>query len=320
MVHTLREYPFSLQRLFLTCSVALPLIVLCVGGDAAAAAPKQKSFPYPEAAVEALVKATRENDTKELMALFGPDSMPLVSTGDEIEDRQRREQFVTAYDEKNRLEAGPGGKVTLTIGNDDWPFPIPIVKTGNRWRFDTRAGRDEILSREIGENELSAIQVCLAIVDAQRDYADQARDRTGQPEYAQKLESTEGGKDGLYWETAQGGNPSPSPLGPLVARTRTEGYGQSTGMPAPYHGYLYKILKAQGAAATGGAYDFVVNGKMIGGFALLAYPASYGLSGVNSFIVSHEGIVYKQDLGKNTAQSAASMTLFNPDKTWKKVE
>jgi hypothetical protein len=318
MVHTVRENPFPLRRLFLTCLVALPLIVLCIRGDAAAAAPKQKTFPSTQAAVEALVKATRENDTKELMALFGPGSMPLVSSGDEIEDQQRREQFVKAYDEKNRLETGPGGKVTLTIGNDDWPFPIPVVKTGNRWRFDTRAGRDEILSREIGENELSAIQVCLAIADAQRDYADQARDRTGQPEYAQKLESMAGGKDGLYWEAAQGENPSP--LGPLVARARAEGYGQSAGMPAPYHGYLYKILKAQGAAATGGAYDFVVNGKMIGGFALLAYPASYGLSGVNSFIVSHEGAVYKKDLGKNTAQSAAAMTLFNPDKTWQKVE
>jgi hypothetical protein len=298
--------------------IALSLIMLCIGGEAAAATPKQKTFPSPQAAVEALVKATRENNTQELMALFGPGSMPLVSSGDEVEDRHHREQFVKAYDEKNRLETGPGGKVTLTIGNDDWPFPIPVVKTGNRWRFDTRAGRDEILSREIGENELSAIQVCLAIVDAQRDYADQSRDRTGQPEYAQKLESKEGGKDGLYWEAAQG--ESPSPLGPLVARARAEGYGQSAGMPAPYHGYLYKILKAQGPDAAGGACDYVVNGKMIGGFALLAYPASFGLSGVNSFIVSHEGVVYKKDLGRNTAQSAAAMTLFNPDKTWKKVE
>jgi hypothetical protein len=314
----LRSSPSFPRLLVLTCVIALTLTMLCIGGEAAAATPKQKTFPSPQAAVEALVKATRQNDTKELMVVFGPGSMPLVSSGDEIEDRHHREQFVKAYDEKNRLETGPGGKVILTIGNDDWPFPIPVVKTGNRWRFDTRAGRDEILSREIGENELSAIQVCLAIVDAQRDFADQARDRTGQPEYAQKLESTQGGKDGLYWEAAQG--ESPSPLGPLVARARTEGYGQSAGMPAPYHGYLYKIFKAQGAAATGGAYDFVINGKMIGGFALLAYPASFGLSGVNSFIVSHEGVVYKKDLGKNTAQSAASMTLFNPDKTWKKVE
>jgi hypothetical protein len=252
------------------------------------------------------------------MALFGPGSEPLVSSGDEIEDRYHREQFVKSYDEKNRLEAGAGGKVALTTGNDDWPFPIPIVKTGNRWRFDTRAGRDEILSREIGENELSAIQACLAIVDAQRDYADQKRDRAGQPEYAQNLEGKKGGNDGLYWEAAQG--ESPSPLGPLVARARAEGYGQSAGMPAPYHGYLYKILKAQGADATGGAYDFVVNGKMIGGFALLAYPANYGSSGVNSFIVSHEGAVYRKDLGKNTAKAAESMALFNPDKTWKKVE
>lgn len=268
--------------------------------------------------MQALVTATRENDTEELMALFGPGSKPLVSSGDEIEDRLRREQFVKSYGEKNRLEAGPGGKVTLYIGNDDWPFPIPVAKAGNRWRFDTRAGRDEILSREIGENELSAIQVCLAVVDAQRDYADLMRDRAGQPEYAQKLETTAGAKDGLYWDAAQG--ETPSPLGPLVARARAEGYGQSAGIPSPYHGYLYKIIKAQGADAAGGAVEYVVNGKMIGGFAFLAYPASYGFSGVNSFMVSHEGVVYKKDLGKSTSQSAASMMLFNPDKSWKKVE
>jgi hypothetical protein len=315
---TLRSNPSSLRRLLMACVVALVLIVPGTRDGAQAAAAKQKTFPSPEAAVEALVKATLENNTEELMALFGPGSKPLVSSGDEIEDQLRREQFVKAYGEKKRLESGPGGKVTLYIGNDDWPFPIPVVKTGNQWRFDTRAGRNEILSREIGENELSAIQVCLAITDAQRDYADQMRDRTGQSEYAQMLESTAGKKDGLYWEAAQGD--TPSPLGPLVAQTRTEGYGQSAGMPAPYHGYLYKILKAQGANATGGAYDYVVNGKMIGGFALLAYPASYGSSGVNSFIVSHEGVVYKKDLGRNTAKVAASLTLFNPDKTWKKVE
>lgn len=316
--YNLRESPFSLKRLFLICMVALPVIMLCIGAEASAAAPRQKSFPSPEAAIEALVKATLENNTEELLALFGPGSMPLVSSGDEIEDRHHREQFIKAYGDKNRLKAGAGGKVTLTIGNDDWPFPIPVVKTGNRWRFDTRAGRDEILSREIGENELSAIQVCLAITDAQRDFADQIRDRTGQPEYAQMLESTAGKRDGLYWEAAQG--ETPSPLGPLTARARAEGYGQPGGIPMPYHGYLYKILKAQGSNATGGAYDYVVNGKMIGGFALVAYPATYGSSGVNSFIVSHEGVVYRKDLGKNTAKTAPAMTAFDPDKTWKKVE
>ncbi len=314
---TMRSDPYFLRRLFLTFVIALPLIALGAREGAHAAEAKQKTFQSPEAAVAALVKATRENNTEELMTLFGPGSRPLVTSGDEIEDRYRREQFVKAYGEKNRLETGVGGKVTLYIGNDDWPFPIPVVKAGNGWRFDTRAGRDEILSREIGENELSAIQVCLAIVDAQRDYADQMRDRTGQPEYAQKLESTAGARDGLYWEAAQG--ETPSPLGPLVARARAEGYGQAIGM-APFHGYLYKIIKAQGAAAAGGAYEYVVNGKMIGGFALLASPAAYGSSGVNSFIVSHGGVAYKKDLGKNTAQSAASMTIFNPDKTWKKVE
>jgi len=316
--HTLQEKPFALQRLLLTCVVTLLLIILCIAAEASAAAPRQTSFASPEAAVEALVKATRENNTKELIALFGPGSEPLFSSGDEIEDQHHREQFMKSYSEKNRLEAGPGGKVTLFIGNDDWSFPVPVVRTGNRWRFDTRAGRDEILSREIGENELSAIQVCLAIVDAERDYADQARDRTGQPEYAQKLESTEGGKDGLYWEAAQSENLSP--LGPMVARARAEGYGQSAGMPAPYHGYLYKILKAQGAHAPGGAYDYVVSGKMIGGFALVAYPAAYGSSGVNTFIVNHTGVVYKKDLRRNTAKTAPAMTAFDPDKTWEKVQ
>ena len=170
----------------------------------------------------------------------------------------------------------------------------------------------------IGENELSAIQVCLAIADAERDYADQMRDRAGQPEYAQKLESSNGKKDGLYWEATEGA--APSPLGPLAARARSEGYGQSGGIPMPYHGYLYKILKAQGDNAAGGAYGYVINEKMIGGFAIVAYPAAYGSSGVHSLIVSHEGVVYKKDLGRNTAKRAASITTFDPDKTWKKVE
>ena len=316
--HVQREHGVPPQRLLLTCMVALLLIMLCIAAEASAAAPRQKSFASPEAAVEALVKATRDNDTKELIALFGPGSEPMVSSGDEVEDQHHREQFMKSYGEKNRIAAGPRGKVTLFIGNDDWPFPVPVVRTGNRWRFDSRAGRDEILSREIGDNELSAIQVCLAIADAERDYADQARDRTGQPEYAQKLESTEGGKDGLYWEAAQGENLSP--LGPFVARARAEGYGQSAGMPAPFHGYLYKILRAQGAHAPGGAYDYMVNGKMIGGFALVAYPAAYGSSGVNTFIVNHAGVVYKKDLGRDTAKAAPAMMAFDPDKTWEKVQ
>jgi hypothetical protein len=315
--HNLGGNPFPLQRLLLTCMVALPLVLLCVGAGAAAAAPGQKSFPSPEAASGALVKATREGNTQALLALFGPGSRTLVFSGDEVRDRQHREAFVKSYEEKNRLETGKDGKVTLHIGRDDWPFPIPVVKSGGRWRFDTRAGRDEILSRVIGENELGAIQVCLAIADAQRDYADQMGERTGQPEYAQKLESSDGARDGLYWEAAEGD--ALSPLGPLVARARAEGYGQSGGIPAPYHGYLYKILGAQGSHAAGGAYEYVVNGKMIGGFAVVAYPAAYGSSGVNSFIVNHEGIVYKKDFGRDTAKKAASITLYDPDRTWEKV-
>lgn len=317
--YTERKISPSLRRFLLVCMLALPLMVLGIReGAYAAAAAKQKTFQSPEAAVAALVKATRESNTKELMALFGPGSKSLVSSGDEVEDRQHREQFVKSYEEKNRLDTGKDSKVTLYIGNDDWPFPIPVVKAGKSWRFDTRAGREEILSRVIGENELSAIQVCLAIADAERDYADQVRDRAGQPEYAQKLESSDGEKDGLYWEAAEGN--APSPLGPLAGRARAEGYGQSGGIPQPYHGYLYRILKAQGANAAGGAYEYVINGKMIGGFAVVAYPAAYGSSGVNSLIVNHEGVVYRKDLGRDTAKRAAAMTTFDPDKTWKKAE
>jgi hypothetical protein len=309
---------FPLRRLLLVSLATISLIVMGMRGETVAATAKQKSFKSPDRAVAALVKATRDNNVKELLALFGPGSESLVSSGDEVEDRRHREQFVKAYGEKNRIEAGAGGIAVLYIGNDDWPFPIPVVKSGSRWQFDTGAGRDEILNREVGENELSAIQVCLAIADAQRDYADQMRDRTGHPEYAQKLESKEGTKDGLYWEAAQG--ETPSPLGPLAARARAEGYGQPGGIPTPYHGYLYKILTAQGTEAAGGAYDYLVDGKMIGGFALLAYPAVYGSSGVSSFIVSHDGAVYRKDLGINTARDATSLTTFNPDKTWNKVE
>ncbi len=300
------------------CLAAVMVIGFFISGDHAAAASKQTTFPSPEAAVDGLVKAAREYNTKELAALLGPGSEPLVSTGDAVDDRQNWEAFIKSYEEKNRLEPVGRGKVMLHIGKDDWPFPIPIVLSGKNWRFDTKAGKDEILNRTIGENELSAIQVLLAIADAQHDFADDTRERTGRPEYAQKLESTPGRKDGLYWEAAPG--EKQSPLGPLAARARAEGYSESPGLPTPFHGYYYRILKAQGKNAPGGAYEYVIDGKMIGGFAVLAYPAAYGASGVYTFMVNHDGVVYRKNLGKNTAKIAAAMTKFDPDSTWKKVQ
>jgi hypothetical protein len=305
------RYPSA--RSLLSFAVTL-IVVVMFQGTALAAKVKQKTFETPQAAVEALVKAIRDHNKKEHLAIFGPGSEALISSGDEVDDRESREKALLRYGEKNRLETEGDEKVILHIGNNDWPFPIPIVKTGERWRFDTKQGREEILSRRIGENERGAIQACLAYVDAQREYAVMDRNGDGLQEYAQTFRSTKGKKDGLYWEAAPG--EEPSPLGPLVAKGRSEGYMKGE-KPAPYHGYYFRILTAQGAHARGGAHSYLVKGKMVGGFALVAYPASYGVSGVKTFIVNHEGVVYEKDLGLKTAKLAKFMKAFNPDKTWK---
>jgi hypothetical protein len=308
------RYPSA--RSLLSVAVAL-IVVVMFQGTALAAQAKQKTFETPQAAVEAMVKAFRDYNQKELLAIFGPGSETLISSGDKVNDRENREKSLLRYDEKNRMETEGDEKVILYIGNNDWPFPIPIVKTGERWRFDTTQGKEEILSRRIGKNELDAIQTCLAYVDAQREYAAMDRDSDGLQAYAQKFRSTKGKKDGLYWESAP--DEEPSPLGPLVAKARSDGYMKGE-RPAPYNGYFFRILTAQGANAKGGAYSYLVKGKMVGGFALVAYPASYGSSGVKTFIVNHEGVVYEKDLGRKTAKLAKFMKAFNPDKTWKKAE
>jgi hypothetical protein len=280
----------------------------------------QKSFKSPEEAVKALNKAVRGNDTKELLAIFGPSGKELISSGDKVADETGRERFIKAYEEMNKLVNENDTKVILHVGNGDWPFPIPIVKKGECWLFDTMAGREEILNRRIGRNELNAIQVCLAIVDAQREYVLKDRDGDKLLEYAQRFVSKKGEKDGLYWE-AKEGEPQ-SPLGPLMAKAAQEGYtGKKSGEKRnPYHGYYYKIMKAQGKNAPGGEYDYMVKGKMIGGFAMVAYPAEYGNSGIMTFIVNHDGVVYQKDLGKDTEKMAAAMKKFDPDRTWKKAE
>jgi hypothetical protein len=288
--------------------------------SAFAADAKQKSFKSPEEAVQALTDAVKGNDGKELLAIFGPAGKELISSGDEIADRTGRDRFVKAFEEMNKLVNENEGKIILHVGSGDWPFPIPLVKKGEDWFFDTLAGREEILNRRIGRNELNAIQVCLAYVDAQREYVLKDRDGDKLLEYAQKLVSQEGKKNGLYWEAKE--NERQSPLGPLIARAAREGYTgkKPVGKRSPFHGYYYKILKAQGKDAPGGEYDYVVNGQMIGGFALIAYPAEYGNSGVMTFIVNHEGVVYEKNLGKDTEKIAAAVKKFDPDKTWKKAE
>ena len=295
----------------LSVALAIMLALQC----ATFAAPAQKTFASLDEAVNALVAALRAADRKALVEILGPQGNPLVWSGDDVADRAAFQRFTAEYDRAHRLEGG-GGKVVLYVGDDDFPFPIPLVPDGPRWLWDTDAGDDELLNRRIGENELSTIQVCLAYVDAQREYYSRGQ---GLLEYAQRLDSTKGKHDGLYWETRPG--ELDSPLGPLVARARAAGYPLPPPRgPAPYHGYFYRILLAQGPDAPGGAYDFVVRGHMIGGFALVAYPASYGASGIMTFIVNQDGVVYQKDLGPKTAQAANAMKTYNPDKAWAQAE
>jgi hypothetical protein len=300
--------------------VVLVLVILGLSaawGSPASGAIVPRRFASIEDAVGALVDAMRAGDRKAMLAIFGQEGRGLVWSGDEVSDRRARERFVAAYDDKHHLEAG-GGKVVLVVGRDDFPFPIPIVPDGPSWRFDTPAGMEELLNRRIGQNELNTIQVCLAYVDAQREYYSRDPDNDALLQYAQKFASSPGKRDGLYFET-KAGEP-PSPLGLLVARARGEGYSrQSTGTPIPYWGYYYRILTAQGKDAPGGAYDYLAHGRMIGGFALVAYPAQYGVSGVMTFIVNHDGVVYQKDLGPSSVAVARGMKEFNPDSTWKKV-
>jgi hypothetical protein len=285
-----------------------------------AADAKRKSFKSPEEAVKALADAVKRNDTKELLTILGLAGKELISSGDEIADQTGRDRFAKAYEEMNKLVNENDKKVVLHVGNEEWPFPIPVVKKGEHWFFDTKAGKEEILNRRIGRNELNAIQVCLAYVDAQREYVLKDRDGDKLLEYAQKFVSEKGKKNGLYWEAKE--DEPQSPLGPLIARAAREGYTgkRPVGKRSPYHGYYYKILKSQGKNAPGGEYDYIVKGKMIGGFALVAYPAEYGNSGVMTFIVNQDDVVYEKDMGKDTEKIATAMKIFDPDKTWKKVE
>ena len=280
----------------------------------ASVANAQQSFKTAEEAVDALVSAARTGDRKGVLTVLGRDGADIVSSGDATADASARNRVVEAYDAKHQVVIEGTDKAVLIIGREDWTFPIPLVRKDSTWRFDTAAGREEILYRRIGRNELSAIQACLAYVDAQQEYAE--RGVAGNGVYAQHIVSRPGNKDGLYWPAQS--SEDESPLGELAASAATEGYRVGP-QRAPYHGYYYKVLTRQGPNASGGALDYVVRGRMIGGFALVAYPAEYRNSGVMTFLVNHQGNVYEKDLGPNTARIAAGMTAFNPDNTWRRV-
>jgi hypothetical protein len=286
------------------------------GPSECAAAAAQKRFASVEDGVQALIDTIKAGDVKAMLAVLGPAARRLITSGDPVVDRYDRERVVQAYEESHSLVMSGETKAVLQVGRDDWPFPIPLVKDETGWRFDTQAGQEEILNRRIGRNELAAIEVSRAYVDAQREYYLRNPQGDALLQYAQQFASTEGERDGLYWAAEPG--EEASPLGPLIADARGEGYRKGKGgKPIAYHGYYYRILKAQGPDAPGGAYDYVVNGKMLGGFALVAYPASWGNSGVMTFVVNHDGDVYQKDLGPNTVAVARGMTRFNPDSTWK---
>jgi len=304
--------------------VVAAILIMCTAFRYANAADiKQKSYTSPEEAVKALLDALRINNRAELLAVLGPDGKEIISSGDEVADKEAREGFISDYDEKNELEKEGTDKVVLSVGQDDWPLPIPIVKKDGKWIFDTEAGKEELLNRRIGRNELNTVDVMHAFVDAQREYASTDRNGDGTIEFAQRVISTNGKKDGLYWEAKGGGEESP--FGPLIAEAAKGGYEHTkkktqNGQGSPYHGYFFKVLKGQGPNAPGGQYDYVVNGRMILGYGLIAYPASYGNSGVMTFIINQDDVVYEKDLGEDTPKIAESITTYDPDKTWMKVE
>jgi hypothetical protein len=294
------------------------LVLLCGGLALPTLTPAiaQESFKTPDAAADALANAARSNDRGAILKLLGREGADIASSGDPVADSAIRTKFVETYDAKHQVKMDGDSKATLIIGSDDFPFPIPLIRKADGWQFDTAAGRQEILARRIGRNELDAIQSSLAYVDAQDEYADKDRTGAGPGVYAQRIISEAGKKDGLYWPSSASGDESP--LGELVAEATQQGYRVGEGR-IPYHGYYFKILTKQGPDAHGGALDYIVNGKMIGGFALVAYPAEYRNSGVMTFIVNHDGTVFQKDLGRDTSELAERMTAFNPDSSWTKV-
>jgi hypothetical protein len=278
-----------------------------------------QTFPSAMAASEALVAALQSDDQQALMKVLGPDAKQIIMSGDETEDKNNRSDFVTKYQQMHRLVTEPDGTSTLYIGAENWPTPIPLMHAAGGWYFDTVAGKKEILYRRIGQNELNAIQVCRELVDAEKEYNAKAHDGDSANQYAQKFFSDPDKHNGLYWTAASGGEQSP--IGPLVASAEAEGYSHDANhQSAPFMGYYFRVLKGQGANAPGGAKSYLVDGKMTRGFAFVVYPAEYRSSGVMTFIVNQDGIVYEKDLGVKTAEIAKALTAYNHDATWRKAD
>jgi len=309
----LNFYKFQGASLPILAAVII-LLGACFPPHSMAQQPGQKTFSSPEDASTALVTAAQSNDEKALLDILGPDGKQIVRSGDETDDANSRANFVRKFQEMHRLAKEPDGTILLYIGAENWPTPIPLVNNSSSWYFDTEAGKKEILFRRIGRNELSTIRVCQELVAAQKEYYS-----TQHNEYAQKIFSDEGQHNGLYWKAADG-EPQ-SPIGPLVARAVAKGYAKSEiGAPTPYRGYYYHILTRQGKNGPGGAKSFIVNSKMTEGFALVASPAEYRSSGVMTFIVNQDGVVYQKDLGKKTEALAKAMKEYNPNSSWQKAE
>jgi len=294
-------------------------LVLCLSTLAFAQQHNEKTFATPGDAVLALYKAAKANDAPAMDGLFGSNAKAILNTGDAVADKNQVDNFIRRYDQMHRVVIEPDGTVTLYVGADNWPTPIPIVKNSNgQWFFDTEAGMKEILYRRIGTNENDAIDTLDTLVEAQREYAASPRDGDKNKHYALKFISTAGKQDGLYWKTDE--SQPPSPIGPLIADAAGQGYEVQQGKATPFHGYYFRMLTKQGAAAKGGARDYLVNGQLAKGFAFVAYPAEYRNSGVMTFIVNQDGVVYEKDLGPDTAKLGAEMTEYNPDGTWERAE
>jgi hypothetical protein len=319
----LSSNPLQLSVAIATITVTCLLMLVCLPPSRAASqtepktsAASAKTFATAEQAADALIDAAEKYDEAALDQIFGPDGSDLIHTGEPARDKERAAEFAKQAREKKKVAIDPKtrSRAFLSIGSDDWPFPVPIVKRPGGWSFDSKAGRQEVLYRRVGRNELDAIELCRGYVEAQHEYALMKREGYAVNQYAQKIISTPGKQDGLAWQNADG--TWGGPIGENVARAIERGYTTKT---EPYHGYFFKVLKGQGPAAPLGQMYFVINGVMIGGFALVAAPAEYRVTGVKSFIVSHDGVVYEKDLGPETPRIFAAMELFNPDKTWSPV-
>ncbi|HEX3185034.1 MAG TPA: DUF2950 domain-containing protein [Pyrinomonadaceae bacterium] len=309
------------SRIFSTGLSLLCLLACFLVGGALASAQttvttKAKPFPTAEEAANALIDAAEKYDEQQLLAILGPDSYDIIHTGEPARDREVAQKFASEARTKNNVALQPKNprRAFLNVGEDDWPFPVPLVKGPGGWSFDSRAGRLEILYRRIGSNELDAIQICRGYVEAQHGYALMKHGTSGVNQYAQRIISTPGKQDGLAWQNADG--TWDGPIGEKVAAAIARGYSSRT---EPFHGYFFKVLKGQGPAAPLGELDFVVKDVMIGGFALIAFPAQYRVTGVQTFMVSHDGVVYQKDLGPKTTELAGAIERFNPDKTWTPV-